>query len=246
MREHSREIKSSVLVSCHDDGMPSTKRAENRAAMTEEILRLGRAHLSTHGAAGLSLRAIAREMGVVSSAVYRYVPSRDDLLTLLLVDGYTDLADRVDEAITAVDDPRERLIRAALAMRLWAVEDPARWALLYGSPVPGYAAPAEVTVAPGTRAVGALLATVAHGQARGLLRDDLPAPDDRVIDSLAGVADELGVELTPAAVHAATVLWAVIIGAISLEVFGQYGDSFTDPETLFAGQVALVLNALFR
>ena len=60
------------------------------------------------------------------------------------------------------------------------------------------------------------------------------------------MADELGVELTPAVVHAATVLWAVIIGAISLEVFGQYGDSFTDPEALFAGQVALVLDALFR
>lgn len=226
--------------------MPSTKRAENRATMTGEILRLGRAHLSTHGAAGLSLRAIAREMGVASSAVYRYVPSRDDLLTLLLVDGYTDLADRVDEEMKAVDDPRERLTRGALAMRRWAADDPARWALLYGSPVPGYAAPAEVTVAPGTRVVGALLAAVADGQARGLLHEDLPAPDDGVADALAGVADELGVELSTAAVHAATVLWATIIGAISLEVFGQYGDSFTRPEVLFVGQVALVLDALFR
>ena len=76
-------------------------------------------------------------MGVVSSAVYRYVPSRDDLLTLLLVDGYSDLADRVDEAITTVDDPRElhrpgRPRHVALGRR-----GPARWALLYGSPSPG-------------------------------------------------------------------------------------------------------------
>ena len=72
-----------------------------RAAMEAEIMRLGREHLRTQGAAGLSLRAIARDLGVVSSAVYRYVPSRDDLLTLLLVEGYNDLADTVDAGALA-------------------------------------------------------------------------------------------------------------------------------------------------
>ena len=57
------------------------------------IVELGRRQLVDHGAAGLSLRAIARDLGMVSSAVYRYVSSRDELLTLLLVDAYSDLAD---------------------------------------------------------------------------------------------------------------------------------------------------------
>ncbi|GAB08947.1 putative TetR family transcriptional regulator [Gordonia araii NBRC 100433] len=223
--------------------MAGTKRAENRAAMTAEILRLGREHLSTQGAAGLSLRAIAREMGVVSSAVYRYVPSRDDLLTLLVVEGYTDLADAVEAAMTG-DDPHERLRRGAVAMRRWAVDDPPRWALLYGSPVPGYAAPAERTVEPGTRVVGALLRTIADAERTGLLRDDLPAPDRKL--DLSGVATEFGLDMPSSTIQAATLLWATIVGAISLEVFGQYGpDSFNAPEALFAGQIDLVLTTLF-
>ena len=74
------------------------KRQESRNRIEGQIIELGRRHLMTEGAAGLSLRAIARDLGMVSSAVYRYVSSRDDLLTLLLVDAYSELADAVDRA----------------------------------------------------------------------------------------------------------------------------------------------------
>ncbi|PRC48129.1 TetR family transcriptional regulator, partial [Mycobacterium sp. ITM-2017-0098] len=74
------------------------KRQETRDRIERQIIDLGRTHLVTHGAAGLSLRAIARELGMVSSAVYRYVGSRDELLTLLLVDAYTELAEAVERA----------------------------------------------------------------------------------------------------------------------------------------------------
>lgn len=227
--------------------MASTKRAANRAAMTAEIGRLGREHLSTHGAAQLSLRAIAREMGIASSAVYRYVPSRDDLLTLLLVEAYNDLAASVEKALGGGADPRADIGRGALAMRSWAVVDPARWALLYGSPVPGYAAPAGQTVGPGTRAVRAFLQTLDAAQRGGLLRADLPTPDDPLVPELVAVAADFDLELSDAAVLAATALWATIIGAISLEVFGQYGsDSFGQPEVLFTGQIDLVLRSIFQ
>ena len=78
-------------------------RARNRAAIEQEILEVGRQHLARHGAAALSLRAIARDMGMVSSALYRYVRNRDDLLTLLIVSAYTSLADAVEAAHAAVD-----------------------------------------------------------------------------------------------------------------------------------------------
>ncbi|MDL9944428.1 WHG domain-containing protein [Gordonia sp. ABSL11-1] len=223
--------------------MTAGTRAANRAAMESEIRRLGRAHLRTHGAAGLSLRAIAREMGVVSSAVYRYVPSRDDLLTLLLVEAYSDLADTVHDAIAQVaeDRPRDRLVAATRSLRRWAVDDPSRWALLYGSPVPGYAAPAEQTVGPGTRVVAMLITEVGRAHAAGQVH-----ADDTVAESVARDFDAIRAEfdsaLSDSALLVATTLWAVTIGAISLEVFGQYGsDTFADPEALFAAQIERAL-----
>src|SRR5690348_10582549 len=143
------------------------KRQESREKIEAQIIELGRRHLVTEGAAGLSLRAVARDLGMVSSAVYRYVASRDDLLTLLLVDAYGELADAVDAAagggnpaVAAGGGWADRVVAMAHAARAWAVDQPARWALLYGSPVPGYRAPADITVGPGTRVITALLAAV--------------------------------------------------------------------------------------
>ncbi|MFW0792902.1 TetR/AcrR family transcriptional regulator [Gordonia sp. CPCC 205515] len=227
---------------------PKGTRAENRAAMESEIRRLGREHLSTHGAAGLSLRAIARDLGVVSSAVYRYVPSRDDLLTALLVEGYTDLADAVDAAVADVvaADRRARLLAAAEALRAWAVADPARWALLYGSPVPGYAAPAEVTVEPGTRVIGVLIAELGAAHRTGLLREVRDALPPATLGDLDAIRTEFGSDLPDAVLAAGITVWAVVIGGTSLEVFGQYGSgTFTDPAGLFRAQVDGVLGLIF-
>ncbi|OPX14796.1 TetR family transcriptional regulator [Gordonia sp. i37] len=224
-------------------------RAENRQTMETEILRLGREHLSTHGAAGLSLRAIARELGVVSSAVYRYVPSRDELLTRLLVEGYTHLAESVDAATDRIDteDHRGRIMAAAKAIRIWAVDDPARWALLYGSPVPGYAAPADRTVTPGTRVIARLIAELAAAHDAGVLA----TPDYEVSPALSADLDairiEFGNDLPDAALVTGTLLWAAVIGATSLEVFGQYGsETFSVPEHLFTAQIDAVLSSVFR
>lgn len=247
MQEHRSLIWQTV-------GMGAGKaRADNRAAMEAEILRLGREHLRTQGAAGLSLRAIARDLGVVSSAVYRYVPSRDELLTLLLVEGYNDLADTVDAAADAdadspdgVGNSRERLRRMAIAMRAWAVDDPARWALLYGSPVPGYSAPAERTTLPGTRVVGRLVVELAAAHRDGHLRAQLPPISPEVAADMRQILDEFGVDVPAEVVAAATTLWATTIGGISLDVFGQYGaDTFTHPDALFTTQVDAVLSLLF-
>src|SRR5215469_4392552 len=97
---------ATALVSWQDSGMPTTEggqtrslarsaprtaRERARAEITSEILDAGRRHLATDGASALSLRAIARELGMASSAVYRYVESRDDLLTRLIIDAYESL-----------------------------------------------------------------------------------------------------------------------------------------------------------
>ena len=179
----NREHCSLLRLPCHRPGgkaravisivrdLPGGQRQESRQQIEGRIIDLGRRHLVDHGTAGLSLRAIARDLGMVSSAVYRYVSSRDELLTLLLVDAYSDLADAVDQAREGVPDSwNEDVLAIARAARQWAVAHPARWALLYGSPVPGYHAPPERTVGVGTRVVGAFFDAIAAGIATGDVR----------------------------------------------------------------------------
>ncbi|WP_197377486.1 TetR/AcrR family transcriptional regulator [Mycolicibacterium baixiangningiae] len=221
-------------------------RQDSRARMESQIISVGRRHLITDGPAGLSLRAIARDLGVVSSAVYRYVSSRDDLLTMLLVDAYSELAARVDEA-AAEGDPewRGRILRMAHAAREWAVAQPASWALLYGSPVPGYRAPAERTTGPGTRVVGALLGAVAAGIAAGDVADVELAVTARLSTDFEKLRQEFGFSGGDAAVARTITLWAGLVGTISLEVFGQYGsDTFGDPREVFDLNIRTLVDLL--
>ncbi|MGU3294119.1 TetR/AcrR family transcriptional regulator [Williamsia sp. M5A3_1d] len=222
---------------------PSTPRAAARAQTEQDIIRVGREHLAAHGAASLSLRAIARDLGMVSSAVYRYVRNRDDLLTLLVVDAYDESADRVEAALTAAPadaGTRARIRIAAHALRAWAVAEPSRYALIYGSPVPGYTAPGEQTTGPGTRFVAMLLREL-----RDTVLDErtpMPAGLTTEFDS---VNAEFGLDLDHTTLAVGTCLWSVILGAISLEVFGQYGaDTFAQPEVLFDLQLTTVLTRL--
>ncbi|MGW4791617.1 TetR/AcrR family transcriptional regulator, partial [Nonomuraea sp. NPDC004297] len=120
-----------------------TARERVRAELTKEITDIARRQLATEGAGGLSLRAVAREMGMVSSAIYRYFPSRDDLLTALIIDSYNALGEAVERAEATVprDDHLARWLAACGAVRDWGVAHPHEYALIYGSPVPGYQAP---------------------------------------------------------------------------------------------------------
>src|ERR1700728_4266327 len=115
-------------------------RAEARVLQIERIKSTSRRLMAEKGAPGLSLREVAREMGVVSSALYRYFPTRDDLLTALIVDAYNDLGAFADRAALRVPrgESRRQFGAAAAAVRKWAKANPNEYALLYGSPVPGY------------------------------------------------------------------------------------------------------------
>ncbi|MBU3064487.1 TetR/AcrR family transcriptional regulator [Nocardia sp. NEAU-G5] len=219
----------------------TTPRARARARTMEDIVRIGREHLAIHGAAALSLRAVARDLGVVSSAVYRYVRSRDELLTLLVVDGYSELADAVDAALAAApDDPLRRFRAVARALREWAVAEPARYGLLYGTPVPGYEAPAEQTVAPGVRVVGTMLQIAEAAYRTGALT--APDPEPPVAEALSGdlgrIRDEMGIATPDWVLTRAISVWSGLIGAVSAEVFEMFGgDSFTDPADVFEHQI---------
>ncbi|OBI77973.1 TetR/AcrR family transcriptional regulator [Mycobacterium asiaticum] len=223
------------------------KRQESREQIEAKIVELGRRHLVDHGAAGLSLRAIARDLGMVSSAVYRYVASRDELLTLLLVDAYSDLADAVKRARdnAATDSWSDDVLTITHAVREWAVAHPAGWALLYGSPVPGYHAPAERTVGVGTRVVADLFDALAAGITTGeimLTSDAAPQP---LASDFERIRHDFGFPGDDRVMAKCFLLWAGVLGAISLEVFGQYGaDTLTDPRSVFDTQVRLLIGML--
>ncbi len=223
------------------------KRRDTRERIEAQIIELGRRHLVEQGAAGLSLRAIARDLGMVSSAVYRYVASRDELLTLLLIDAYSDLADWVDRArdVVAEEAWGEDVVAIAHAARDWAVGHPASWALLYGSPVPGYHAPAERTVGPGTRVIGSLFDAVAAGIATGdIMLNNHIAPQPMSSD-FERLRNEFGFPGDDSVVAKCFAIWAGVVGAISLEVFGQYGaDTLSDVRSVFDTQVRLLIGVL--
>lgn len=156
-------------------GARERARIEVTAAIKDEARR----RLAAEGAAKLSLRAVARELGMVSSALYRYFPSRDELLTALIIDAYDSVgaaAEQADaRALEASAPPRARWIAVCEAVRAWALEHPHEYALIYGSPVPGYSAPQD-TVGPASRVGNTLIAVLRSAyEGRGLALPPLPA-----------------------------------------------------------------------
>jgi AcrR family transcriptional regulator len=194
-------------------------RARVRAELTREIADVARKHLATQGAAALSLRAVAREMGMASSAVYRYFPSRDDLLTALIVDAYDALGAAAESAEAGVPraDLRGRWRAACRAAREWALAHPHEYTLLYGSPVPGYAAPAA-TIAPAGR-VGMLLCRVLSDGVEAGSVDPAPDGADAGAALTPGVAAQLN--LPPTLGPRAVTAWSGLFGAITFELFGH-------------------------
>lgn len=212
---------------------PRTARARARAEITREIVETARAHLAVDGAAGLSLRAVARDLGMVSSAVYRYVPSRDDLLTRLIVDAYNSLGEATETAEGAVrrGDLRGRWLAVCHAARDWALARPQEWSLIYGSPVPGYVAPQD-TIGPATRTTAVLIAILADLEAAGGVPDPHPVP--RVVRaSLTPMRTAIPPEVPDDLVVRGLMAWSDLIGTISLEINGQFHNVLADTDAYF-------------
>jgi AcrR family transcriptional regulator len=220
-------------------------RARVRAEMTEEIKTVARRHLATDGA-NLSLRAVARDMGMVSSAVYRYFASRDDLLTALIVDAYNALGEAVetaDASVTDRTDLRGRWLAACHGVRRWALANAAEYALIFGSPVPGYAAPQD-TIPPASRTPLTLVGILADGVARGVLpvdRRDVPA---EVAADLVRLRGGNFAEVPEALLALGMFGWTHLFGAVSFELFGQLNNVVDAREAYFDMQMRQIADLL--
>ncbi|RFC76814.1 TetR/AcrR family transcriptional regulator [Streptomyces sp. AcE210] len=219
-------------------------RARAREEVTAAIKDEARRQLAAEGAAKLSLRAVARELGMVSSALYRYFPSRDDLLTALIIDAYDSVGEAAEQADAALlkkaaksSDgkagaiaPVRRWVTVSEAVRSWALAHPHEYALIYGSPVPGYTAP--MTTVPAASRVGLLFFGIVRDacQGRGIAEPPLP-------EELRPEAERLGADLAPdlppAVVAALVAAWAQLFGLIGFELFGQFNRVVEDRATFF-------------
>ncbi|HEX4222030.1 MAG TPA: TetR/AcrR family transcriptional regulator [Pseudonocardiaceae bacterium] len=197
-----------------------TARDRARAELTREIKDEARRQLAQ---GELSLRAVSRALGMVSSALYRYFPSRDDLLTALIIDAYNSLGDAVTEADPGPDAaPRTRWHAVCGRVREWALANRHEYALIYGSPIPGYQAP-RTTVAPGTRVSLLLVAIISDGWRSGTMTEPADAPPlpPELAEELDRLSALIEVELPPLVLGRMLMAWTQLFGMVSFELFGQ-------------------------
>jgi AcrR family transcriptional regulator len=204
-----------------------------RLETTAEIIRLAREQMAHDGASALSLRAVARDMGMVSSAIYRYYASRDELLTALIIDSYDRLGAAASEADAGVrrrGDHRGRWRAIAGAIRQFAVDQPSEWALLFGTPVPGYAAPQD-TIGPASRYTLVLIDLLGDIAATGV-RHEFAVPRAIRAD-LARIRTAFVNEVPDTTMALGLSAWAAVMGAVSLELFGHLHNVINEPGGLF-------------
>jgi AcrR family transcriptional regulator len=227
-------------------GTGGTPRRERvRQATVEEIKAVARAQMAAEGTAGVSLRAIARAMGMTAPALYRYFGSRDELVTALVVDAYDALADAMEAAVEAVPAGRHgpRLGAAFRAFRTWGLEHPTEYALIFGGPIPGYVAP-ETTRPAGVRYTNLLVGLLADAHTAGAI--DPARVEVRVPGGLRrqveGFRRRLGRDDLPVPVLAFGLgAWARLHGVVTLEVFGHLAPAIGDGAALFEQELDAVI-----
>jgi AcrR family transcriptional regulator len=224
---------------------PLSRRDRQRQATVAEIKALARQQLAEAGPGALSLRAIAREMGMASSALYRYFASYDELIGALCVDAYNSVADALTAACDAqpADDPSRQWWAIGHAYRRWALANPADFALIFGTPVPGYEAPPDVT----SPAAGRFTAVPAAAYAAAV---DAGAADPdrtqvpRTIETGELLADLLGDRAAAYSPRYAAILmnaWASLRGYLMAEIFGRLRQLIGDADQLFRAHLRTVM-----
>ena len=216
--------------------LPNSRRERLRREAIDEIKQRAMRQIAESGPAGLSLTAIAKQMGMTGPALYRYFANRDALLTALIRDGYADLAQTVEQTAQrdAALPAAERMQSVAAALRAWASTDPQRYLLLFGTPVPGYEAPID-TLDAANRTLYAF-ATIAAD----LLSEAPPPALGELGDQFQATAGQAGI--SAAALMTATVMWTRMHGVVSLEVVGQFRHMHIDAALLLRREIDAVIS----
>jgi AcrR family transcriptional regulator len=222
--------------------MSLSRREKQKQATYHEIIRTARCQIAEVGAANLSLRAVAREMGLTAPALYRYFDDRDALVTALIALGYESLTTRLNAAreVLPVDAHADRLMQIGLAYRLWGLENPELSALIFGTPIPGYQTPPEATTPLAQSALGVLVDVLANGAWSGVFQ--LPENNSPLHPDLIEAQSELAA--LRSATHMALRLWGLVHGLTSLEIFNHFDMLLADAESLYVNALQDVIQSI--
>jgi AcrR family transcriptional regulator len=234
----ARTGPSAVDPSAVDPAALDPVAAVPRSGLGEAVVAAAWRHIAEHGAASLTLRGVARELGVTAPAIYRYFAGRDELVTHLVVDAFTSFGNAQIAARDAVpaDDPVGRLAAMGCAYRTWALSHPHHYRLIFATVIPDHTSSAVATVEAGTRAMAPLVEVTQALHAAGRLRTDgIPAgmaPPFPATDPL----------FDGPAFAVALLIWSRMHGQVSLELAGHLPQPPGDDGALFRTEQQLTLH----
>ncbi len=223
---------------------PRPKQSEQLPNLEEAIKETAWRQIAEQGAPALSLRAIARELGITAPAIYNYFPRRDDLVTALIVDAFTSLGESQKDAVRALPeaDLAARLATLGLAYREWAVAYPQRYQLIFGTPIPGYEAPADITVPAAAWALVPLIETIQAILTAGRLRVERSAALTPELESMLGAWSRFTGGMDAEVLYIALVIWSRVHGLVTLEIGRQMPSFITDPGEIYRREIQNMLN----
>jgi AcrR family transcriptional regulator len=224
------------------DSKPTSRRERLRASARDEIKSLAQQQMAESGSASLQLNAIARAMGMVPSAIYRYYADRDALITALIVDAYDALAASLRADVAAAPtSPAARLLAAAICYRRWALAHPVDYQLIFGNPIPGYVGPPEQTGAAGKAVFGIFLSILEDAHTAGALRP----PPHYSPDALAICPPEnYFARFAPSVTYAGIGCWAKMHGMVELELVGHLQMSLIDVDRFYRAEMASAIELI--
>ncbi|MGD8404404.1 MAG: TetR/AcrR family transcriptional regulator [Anaerolineales bacterium] len=225
---------------------PRPKLSEQHPDLQTAIKGTAWKQISEKGAAALSLRAIARELNITAPAIYNYFPRRDDLVTALIVDAFNSLGESQKDAQRNLpeDELTARLSTLGLAYREWAITYPQRYQLIFGTPIPGYEAPADITVPAAAWSLRPLIDMLQAIFAAGRLRVERSAEMTPELQSMLQAWSEFTGGVDVEVLYSALVIWSRVHGMVSMEIGNQMPSFITDPGEIFRREIKTIENQL--
>ena len=223
---------------------PRPKRTDQHPNLEDAIKQIAWQQIAENGASALSLRAIARALGITAPAIYNYFPRRDDLVTALIVDAFTSLGQSQKDAIqdNPDDDLAARLSTLGLAYRDWAINYPQRYQLIFGTPIPGYEAPADVTVPAAAWSLVPLIELIQADSTLGKLRIEESAEMTPELKSMLEAWSKFAGGYDPEVLYSALVIWSRVHGLVSMEIWNQMPSFITDPGEVYRREIKIIEN----
>lgn len=221
---------------------PRPRREERHPDLHTAIKEAAWKQIAERGAAALNLRAIARDLSITAPSIYNYFPNRDNLVTSLIVDAYNSLADSQEAALESrsAESLSTKLYTLGIAYRIWGVTFPQRYQLIFGTPIPNYHAPDDVTTSAATRALVPLIKVIQDLQREKALRTERLAGMSPKLESMLNSWQEVEGSSDIETLYLAIVIWSRVHGMVGLEIGHQF-PPFIDAAEIFQREMNNIL-----